>query len=167
MKRAVPLLLATLLVATVAFGSAAVSGGGQAGRASESPYMQGAGVSLLGDVSCDGAVSIVDAQLIAQSVAGIIAGLGCAANADTDGDGGVTTVDALLIAQLVAGLIERLPADNCVTLTLNVGTGQGSIIYTPTNSGGCPANQYSSGTQVTLTATAAPGSVWSSWSGTD
>ncbi|MCH7811207.1 MAG: hypothetical protein IH958_01095, partial [Chloroflexi bacterium] len=58
-------------------------------------------------------------------------------------------------------------SSNCVTLTLNVGTGQGSIIYTPTSSGGCPANQYSPGTQVTLTASPAAGFAWVSWSGTD
>ena len=64
---------------------------------------------VLGDTTCDGAVSIADAQLIAQLVVGRISGLGCPDHADVDGSGGVGITDAQLIAQLIVGRIDNFP----------------------------------------------------------
>jgi hypothetical protein len=63
----------------------------------------------LGDVSCDLAVTIADAQLIAQLIVGRIPSLPCANNGDVNKSGGVTIVDAQLIAQLIVGRIPSLP----------------------------------------------------------
>jgi hypothetical protein len=64
-----------------------------------------------GDSNGDGLVSMVDAMLIAQYVAGLI-GSGAldltAANVNCDGI--VTMIDPMLIAQKVAGLISEFPA---------------------------------------------------------
>ena len=65
--------------------------------------------ATLGDVNCDGAVTIVDAQLIAQLILGRFGELPCPYRADVDEDGGVFITDAQLIAQLVAGRIQSLP----------------------------------------------------------
>lgn len=65
--------------------------------------------TLLGDVSCDGMVSIADAQLIAQLIVGRISELNCANNADVNGDDATSITDAQLIAQLIAGRINSLP----------------------------------------------------------
>ena len=64
-----------------------------------------------GDVNGDGEVNSVDASLILQLNAGLIASLPCQEAADVNGDGAVTTVDAALILQLNAGLIESFPPD--------------------------------------------------------
>ena len=66
-------------------------------------------VATLGDVNCDGAVTIVDAQLIAQLIVGRVGELPCPHRADVDEDGGVFITDAQLIAQLVSGRIQSLP----------------------------------------------------------
>ena len=63
----------------------------------------------LGDVDCNSVVSIADAQLIAQLMAGRIGELDCPDNADVDGSGGVDITDAQLIAQLIVGRIASLP----------------------------------------------------------
>ena len=63
----------------------------------------------LGDVNCDGVVSIADAQLIAQKIVGRIDTLACPNNANVDESGGVTIADAQLIAQLIVGRIPSLP----------------------------------------------------------
>jgi len=60
---------------------------------------------LLGDVNCNGEVNAIDAQLVLQYVAQLIASLACLENADVDGDGDVTPIDAALILQQEAGLI--------------------------------------------------------------
>ncbi|MCH7838355.1 MAG: PD40 domain-containing protein, partial [Chloroflexi bacterium] len=65
---------------------------------------------LVGDVNCQGGVTIVDAQLIAQKIVGRIDALPCAKNGDVNGSGGVTIADAQLIAQLIVGRIPSLPA---------------------------------------------------------
>lgn len=58
-----------------------------------------------GDANCDGRVTAVDAALILQLVAGLIAALPCPAAADVNADGAVTAVDAALVLQRVAGLL--------------------------------------------------------------
>ena len=64
----------------------------------------------IGNVNCDGAVTIADAQLIAQLIVGRISALACPNTADVDESGGVTIADAQLIAQLIVGRIPSLPA---------------------------------------------------------
>ena len=84
-----------------------VAGGGAGGfNVGNLPYQF---VATLGDVNCDGAVTIVDAQLIAQLILGRVGELPCPSRADVDEDGGVFITDAQLIAQLVAGRIQSLP----------------------------------------------------------
>jgi CSLREA domain-containing protein len=65
----------------------------------------------LGDANNDGNVSMVDAMLIAQYVAGLIGpGALDLTVADANCSGAPTMVDAMLIAQKVAGLITEFPA---------------------------------------------------------
>ncbi len=64
-----------------------------------------------GDVNGDGEVNSVDASLILQLNAGLIASLPCQEAADVNGDGAVTTEDAALILQFTAGFIESFPPD--------------------------------------------------------
>ena len=65
---------------------------------------------LLGDVNGSGGVSMVDAMLIAQCVAGLI---DCDSIDGTMGDvncsGGLSMVDAMLVAQYVVGLVSEFP----------------------------------------------------------
>ena len=63
----------------------------------------------LGDVDCNSLVSIADAQLIAQLMAGRISGLACPDHADVNGSGVVDITDAQLIAQLIVGRIASFP----------------------------------------------------------
>ena len=62
-----------------------------------------------GDVDCSGDVSPIDALLILQLTAGLIAYLPCQQNANVNGDGLVNAIDAQLILQYVAELIPSLP----------------------------------------------------------
>ena len=62
-----------------------------------------------GDVNCDGSVNAVDAALVLQFSAGLLASVPCAEGADVNGDGGITSVDAALILQFTAGLFASLP----------------------------------------------------------
>ncbi len=66
-------------------------------------------LDLFGDVNCDHAITIADAQLIAQLIVGRIDTLACAKNGDVNESGGVTIADAQLIAQLIVGRISSLP----------------------------------------------------------
>jgi hypothetical protein len=88
-------------------GAAGASPGGRvaAGRAY---VIYGRGGVQVGDASCDGRVSSVDAALVLQVVAGLLTAAPCHDAADADGDGLVTAVDAALILQLIAGLLEGL-----------------------------------------------------------
>jgi len=67
-------------------------------------------ISVRGDISGDGGVSMVDAMRVAQCVVGIV---DCTSAEATMGDvncsGGMSMVDAMLIAQYVVGLIQSLP----------------------------------------------------------
>ena len=59
-----------------------------------------------GDANGDSSLTIADALLVAQCVAGLTGP--CSAEADVDSDGQTTIADALLIAQFVAGLTPAL-----------------------------------------------------------
>jgi hypothetical protein len=61
-----------------------------------------------GDVNCDGQVNAVDAALVLQFVAGLLASLPCAHAGDVDESGALNALDAALILQFVAGLIPDL-----------------------------------------------------------
>jgi hypothetical protein len=63
---------------------------------------------VYGDASCDGGVNSVDAAVILQHAAGLIASLACAPNADVNGDGRADPLDATLVLQYSAGLISHL-----------------------------------------------------------
>jgi glucuronoarabinoxylan endo-1,4-beta-xylanase len=67
-----------------------------------------AGGGLTGDVNGDGMVTIVDAMLIAQHVAGMNPSGFIVANADTNCDNTVNINDALLVARYAAGLLTSL-----------------------------------------------------------
>ncbi len=61
-----------------------------------------------GDVNCDATTNSIDAALILQRVAGLVASLPCEAEGDVNGDG-IDNVDATLVLQFDAGLLVRLP----------------------------------------------------------
>ena len=62
-----------------------------------------------GDVSCGGGASSLDAALVLQLDARVIASLPCLEEGDVNGDGVVNAIDALVILQYSAGLIASLP----------------------------------------------------------
>ncbi len=61
------------------------------------------------DVNCNGGIDSIDATLILQLGAGLVASLRCGAFADANQDGRTNSIDASLILQYSAGLIDRLP----------------------------------------------------------
>ncbi len=63
-----------------------------------------------GDANCKGSVNRVDARLVLQYGAALLASLPCAANADANHDGHVNALDAALILQYVADLLHSLPS---------------------------------------------------------
>jgi hypothetical protein len=63
---------------------------------------------VAGDVNCDGNVNSIDAALVLQFDAALIASLPCQ-NADVNADGATNAIDAALILQFDAGLIDSLP----------------------------------------------------------
>ena len=75
---------------------------------SSSPTPTSTPEALVGDVNCDGVVNAIDATLVLQLSAGLIATLPCAGG-DVNGDVQVNAIDAQLILQHVAGLIPALP----------------------------------------------------------
>ena len=72
--------------------------------------LSGAAFVLIGDANCNDNVDSIDATVVLQFVAGLLAGLPCADAADTNGDGDITSVDATLILQFTAGLLDVLGA---------------------------------------------------------
>jgi len=64
---------------------------------------------VVGDGNCDGNVNAVDAALVLQKTAALVATLPCQGNADVNQDGVVDARDAALILQFVAGLLDQLP----------------------------------------------------------
>ena len=62
-----------------------------------------------GDVDCSGETESIDAALILQLDAGLLASLACDSHGDVNRDGVTNSVDATLVLQFVAGFIDRLP----------------------------------------------------------
>jgi hypothetical protein len=62
-----------------------------------------------GDTSCDGVTDAIDAALLLQLSALVLAMLPCPAAADVNQDGSVSSVDAALVLQYAAGLVPSLP----------------------------------------------------------
>lgn len=60
--------------------------------------------SSAGDADCDGRVGGIDAALVLQFEAGLIATLPCRENADMNGDGVINVIDSALMLQYAAGL---------------------------------------------------------------
>jgi alpha-tubulin suppressor-like RCC1 family protein len=79
-----------------------------------------------GDVSCNRQADSVDALLILQDDAGIIASLPCPENGDVNHSGSINAVDAQLILQYTAGLIPALPASEVAAARGCVESGGGS-----------------------------------------
>ena len=91
--------------------------------------------SAPGDANCDGRVDSIDAAIVLQHNAGLVATVGCSQKADVNGDGRVDSRDAALILQYQAGLIPSLGTPHGPTPT-RTGTPAGTATPappTPTN----------------------------------
>ncbi len=64
--------------------------------------------TLAGDSDCNGSVNSIDAALILQNVAGLLANLTCPDGADANSDGRINAIDAALVLQFSAGLLGEL-----------------------------------------------------------
>lgn len=62
-----------------------------------------------GDVNCDDNVNSIDAALLLQFIAGLLASLDCDDAADVNQNGAVDSIDVAIMLQFVAGLVARLP----------------------------------------------------------
>jgi len=62
-----------------------------------------------GDVNCDDNVNSIDAALLLQFIAGLLASLDCDDAADVNQNGVVNSIDVAIMLQFVAGLVARLP----------------------------------------------------------
>ncbi len=67
------------------------------------------GAPAVGDVDCDGRMNSIDAVLVLQRDADLIASLPCQDAADVNADGAIDSLDATLILQYDVGLIDSLP----------------------------------------------------------
>ncbi len=65
---------------------------------------------LAGDANCDGSVNSIDASLVLQQSADLLASVSCASEADVNGDGVIDSRDAALLLQHDAGLLPDLPS---------------------------------------------------------
>ena len=65
---------------------------------------------LAGDANCDGSVNSIDASLVLQQSAGLLATVSCPSEADVNGDGVIDSLDAALLLQHDAGLLPELPS---------------------------------------------------------
>ena len=63
---------------------------------------------LPGDANCDGSVNSIDASLVLQQSAGLLATVSCPSEADVNGDGVIDSRDAALLLQHDAGLLAEL-----------------------------------------------------------
>lgn len=64
--------------------------------------------TLAGDSDCNGTVNSIDAALILQNVAGLLASIPCPDGADANSDGRTNSIDAALVLQVSAGLLDEL-----------------------------------------------------------
>jgi len=64
--------------------------------------------ALPGDSDCNGSVNSIDAALILQNTAGLLANIPCADGADANSDGTINAIDAALVLQVSAGLLDEL-----------------------------------------------------------
>jgi hypothetical protein len=65
--------------------------------------------TIIGDVNCDENVNAIDAALILQYSAGLLADFACPQDADTNHDGHADAIDAALILQFSAGFLTQIP----------------------------------------------------------
>ncbi len=65
----------------------------------------------LGDVDCDGEIASVDAAVVLQHAAGLLADIDCGGAADVDQSGVVDSIDAALLLQHAAELILWFPTE--------------------------------------------------------
>ena len=65
---------------------------------------------FIGDANCDGTVNSIDAAIILQSSAELLAFLPCPLNADVNRDRTINSIDAAIVLQFTAGLISSLPS---------------------------------------------------------
>jgi len=75
------------------------------GAPTATPTSQG----VLGDANCDGTINSIDAAIILQVTAGLLASAPCAQNADVNHDGQINSIDASLVLQVAAGLLSGFP----------------------------------------------------------
>lgn len=61
-----------------------------------------------GDTNCDGDVDSVDAALVLQKDAALIATVACPQDADANHDGNINSIDASIILQFIAGLLGQI-----------------------------------------------------------
>jgi len=64
--------------------------------------------AVAGDSDCSGSVNSIDAALILQNSAGLLANVPCADGADANHDGSINSIDAALVLQFTAGLLDHL-----------------------------------------------------------
>ena len=90
-----------------------VAAEGSAARSDYSNIVFGTATQLptppVGDADCSGSVTSIDAALVLQLSAGLVASLSCQEFADANEDGELNSIDAALILQFVAGLLSNLP----------------------------------------------------------